>query len=131
METENNAPVIRKKSAQTLQRGKIFVKATFNNTMVTLTDMEGRVVLWNSAGLSGFKGSRKATPFAATTTIEKILEKSRGLGLRQLEVFIKGPGPGRDAILRVLRNYEIKINLLADVTPIPHNGPRPKKRRRI
>ena len=116
---------------RTLLKGKLFVKATFNNTVVTLTDVNGGVVLWNSAGRSGFKGSRKSTPFAATTTIEKLLQQARGIGLAQAEVYIKGPGPGRDAVLRVLRNFDIKIALIADVTPIPHNGPRPKKRRRV
>lgn len=128
--TENSKPAA-KLPTRTVNRGKLFIKATFNNTTVTLTDMEGRVLLWNSAGAAGFKGSRKATPYAATTTIEKLLEKSRTFGIRQVEVYIKGPGPGRDAVLRVLRSLEIKIALLADTTPIPHNGPRPKKRRRI
>jgi small subunit ribosomal protein S11 len=122
---------IKKRQLKTLIRGKLYIKATFNNTLATLTDIEGGVVLWNTAGASGFKGSRKSTPFAATTTIEKLLNSARALGLKQVEVYIKGPGPGRDAVLRVLRNFDIKISLLADVTPMPHNGTRPKKRRRV
>lgn len=119
------------KNVKSITRGKLYIKATFNNTIVTLTDVEGRVVLNSSSGAAGFKGSRKSTPFAATTAIEKLLQEAKGMGLQQTEVYIKGPGPGRDAVLRVLRNFNIKITLIADVTPIPHNGPRPKKRRRV
>lgn len=124
----------KKKTQVTLKlsnRGRIYVNATFNNTLVTVTDEEGNVILWGTAGTAGFKGARKATPFAATTAIEQVIKKARGNGLSQVEVFIKGPGPGRDAILRVLRNSGIKVTMIADVTPIPHNGCRPKKRRRV
>lgn len=114
-----------------LNKGRIYVNATFNNTLVTITDDDGNVVLWSTAGTAGFKGARKATPFAATTTIEQVIRKAKINGLSQAEVFIKGPGPGRDAILRVLRGSGIKITMIADVTPIPHNGCRPKKRRRV
>jgi len=114
-----------------LTRGRIYVLATFNNTLITVTDENGNTVCWGSSGASGFKGARKATPFAATTTIEQVLKKAKILGMSEAEVFIKGPGPGRDAALRYLRNSGLKVTLIADVTPIPHNGCRPKKRRRV
>jgi small subunit ribosomal protein S11 len=126
------APVIAKRHvSKNLTKGKLFIKATFNNTIATVTDLEGQVMFLGSAGSAGFKGSRKSTPYAATTTIEKVLNDAKRSGLNQVEVYIKGPGPGRDAVLRVLRSMDIKINLIADVTPIPHNGCRPKKRRRV
>ena len=107
------------------------ITATFNNTLVAVTDDQGNVVVWGSSGHAGFKGSRKSTPFAATTTIDQVINKAKALGLQRVRVYIKGPGPGRDAVLRVLRNIDLKIGLLADITPMPHNGTRPKKRRRI
>lgn len=114
-----------------LNIGRIYVNATFNNTLVTITDMAGNVVLWGTSGTAGFRGARKATPFAATTAIEQVVKKAKSNGLFQAEVYIKGPGPGRDAILRVLRGSGIRVTMIADVTPIPHNGCRPKKRRRV
>lgn len=117
-------------SVKMVNKGRIYVTATFNNTVVTVTDLEGNTLGWTSTGRSGFKGSRKATPYAANTTLEKALEVCRQHGLREIEVFIKGPGPGRDAALRVLRASGLRILLIADVTPIPHNGCRAKKRRR-
>lgn len=111
-------------------RGRICVTATFNNTLVAITDDQGNVVCWGSTGASGFKGARKSTPFAATTAIDKVVEKAKLFGLQQVRVYIKGPGPGRDAVLRVLKASKLKINLIADVTPIPHNGCRPKRRRK-
>lgn len=114
-----------------IPRGKMYVLATFNNTLVTITDQGGNTVCWGSSGMSGFKGARKATPFAATTTTEIVLKKAKLTGMNELEVFIKGPGPGRDAALRALKSTGMKVSLIADVTPIPHNGCRPKKRRRV
>ncbi len=111
-------------------KGCLYITATFNNTLVNVTDLEGNTLCWGTTGLAGFKGSRKSTPFAATTAVEQALEKAVNLGVREVEVYIKGPGPGRDAALRVLKGANIKINLIADVTPIPHNGPRARKRRR-
>lgn len=108
----------------------MYVTATFNNTLVTVTDETGGAVAWGSTGKAGFKGSRKSTPYAATTAVEQVLSDVKNFGLKELEVYIKGPGPGRDAALRVLRNSGVKITLIADVTPIPHNGSRPRKRRR-
>lgn len=119
------------KSRREIKNARVYVTATFNNTIVTFTDLEGKTVCWESTGSAGFKGARKSTPFAATTTVRKAAQKARELGIRQLEVYIKGPGPGRDAALRALKAAGFKMSLIADVTPIPHNGPRPKKRRRV
>lgn len=110
---------------------RVYVTATFNNTLVTVTDMKGNTLVWGSAGSSGFKGARKSTPFAATTAVEQVLRRAQALGVKQADVFIKGPGSGRDAALRAIRSVGIKINLIADVTPVPHNGPRPEKARRV
>lgn len=114
-----------------LSWARIYVMATFNNTLITVTDRGGETLAWGSAGSSGFKGARKSTPFAATTAVEQVLRRVQALGVKQADVFIKGPGSGRDAALRAIRSVGIKINLIADVTPVPHNGPRPKKARRI
>jgi small subunit ribosomal protein S11 len=111
--------------------GRISVTATFNNTLVTIADDQGNVVCWGSSGASGFKGARKATPFAATSAISKVVDQAKALGLAKARVYIKGPGPGRDAVLRVLKTSHLKISMIADLTPIPHNGSRPKKRRRV
>ena len=110
--------------------GKIFITATFNNTLVSITDIKGNVICWGSTGASGFKGSRKSTPFAATTAIETTINKAKNLGLSTVQVFIKGPGSGRDAVLGVIKSSGLKITQISDITPIPHNGCRPKKRRR-
>ena len=109
---------------------KIYILATFNNTLVTVTDPTGDTLVWGSAGSSGFRGARKSTPFAAATAVEQVLRRVQAMGVKQAEVYIKGPGPGRDAALRAIRSVGMKISLIADVTPIPHNGPRPKKPRR-
>ena len=110
---------------------KIFISASFNNTLVNNTDDTGNSLAWGSSGSSGFKGTRKATPFAATTAVEKVVTKAKDeFGVREVEVYIKGPGSGRDAALRAIRASGLKISMIADVTPIPHDGPRPKKRRR-
>lgn len=112
--------------------GKIYISASFNNTLVTVTDESGATIAWGSSGNSGFKGARKATPFAATTAVENVVNKAKeAKGLSEAEVFIKGPGPGRDASLRAIRAAGVKISMIADVTPIPHDGPRPKKKRRV
>lgn len=117
---------------QEINKGRIYISASFNNTLVTLTDTDGRTILWGSSGSSGFKGTRKATPFAATTAVEKVLNRAKEeYNLKELEVYVKGPGVGRDAALRAIRSSGLKISLIADVTPLPHNGPRPKKKRRV
>ena len=119
------------KNLQPVSKGRMYVTATFNNTLITFTNESGNTIAWGSTGKAGFKGSRKSTPFAATTAVEQTVSKVKERGLKEVEVYIKGPGPGRDAALRVLRGSGIKIAMIADVTPIPHNGPRPKKRRRV
>ena len=119
------------KTKKIIERGRVYVTATFNNTLVTITDREGKTLCWGSSGLVGFKGARKATPFAATTAVETAARKAAGMGLREVEVYIKGPGAGRDAALRALKSVGLQITLIADVTPIPHNGVRAKKRRRV
>ncbi len=112
--------------------GKIYISASFNNTLVTVTDEQGATIAWGSAGNAGFKGARKSTPYAATTAVEAVVSKAKeAKGLTEAEVFIKGPGPGRDASLRAIRAAGVKISLIADVTPIPHDGPRAKKKRRV
>ncbi len=113
------------------EKGKVYITATFNNTLVTITDIEGNTVGWGSAGLVGFKGARKATPYAATSAVEAVARKAQAQGLREVEVYIKGPGAGRDAALRALKAVGLRIILIADVTPLPHNGVRPKKKRRV
>jgi small subunit ribosomal protein S11 len=110
--------------------GKVFIAASFNNTLVTICDYSGNVIAWSSSGAVGFKGTRKSTPFAATSAIESVVKKAKDKGISEVEIYIKGPGPGRDAALRAVKASGVKISLIADVTPIPHNGPRPKKRRR-
>ena len=120
------------KTKKEIDYGKIYVSASFNNTLVTVTDESGNTLAWGSAGHTGFKGTRKATPFAATTAVEQVVKKVREEhGLKEAEVFIKGPGPGRDASLRAIKAAGVKISLIADVTPMPHDGPRPKKKRRV
>lgn len=111
--------------------GRVYVTATFNNTLVTLTDPSGNTLAWGSSGGAGFKGARKATPFAAISAMEAVAQKAKGFGISAVELYIKGPGPGRDATIKALRGGGINITMIADVTPIPHNGPRPKKRRRV
>lgn len=118
-----------KQVVRNVPQGRIYVTATFNNTIATFTDREGNTVCWGSTGLAGFSGSKKSTPYAATLAISKVVERARAFGAREIEVYIKGPGPGRDAALRVLRGSGLKLNLIADVTPIPHNGARPRKKK--
>jgi small subunit ribosomal protein S11 len=110
--------------------GKVFVSTTFNNTIVTVTNEKGDAIAWSSSGNAGFKGTRKSTPFAATSAVETAIRKAKEVGVNSVEVFIKGPGVGRDAALRAVRNSGLSISMIADVTPIPHNGPKVKNRRR-
>lgn len=111
--------------------GRVYVTATFNNTLVTLTDTLGNVLAWSTSGTAGFKGARRATPFAAISAMEQVSQKAKEMGMSSVELYIKGPGPGRDATIKALRGGGINITMIADVTPIPHNGPRAKKRRRV
>lgn len=117
------------KKLKTLTKGRIYVVATFNNTLITVTDEDGSTATWNSTGKVGFKGSRKSTPYAATQAITSAVDAAKSMGLREASVFIKGPGPGRDAALRVLRGAGVKVTEIHDVTPIPHNGTRARKPR--
>lgn len=122
----------KKRTTQDIDLAKVYISASFNNTLVTVTDEKGNVILWGSSGSSGFKGTRKSTPFAATTAVDQIIQKAKlEYNVKRVEIYIKGPGPGRDASLRAIKAAGLKIVLLADVTPIPHNGPRPKKKRRV
>jgi small subunit ribosomal protein S11 len=123
--------VRKKKEKKNVPRGVAHIQATFNNTIVTITDSQGNVVAWSSAGTQGFKGSRKSTPFAAQLAAEDAARKAMEQGMRFVEVLIKGPGAGREAALRSLQAAGFQITLIRDVTPIPHNGCRPPKRRRV
>jgi small subunit ribosomal protein S11 len=105
--------------------------STFNNTIITVTDMEGNTVAWGSAGSVGFKGSRKSTPFAARLATEQALKAAMGMGLQEVELIVKGPGPGREAAIRAVQSLDVKVSAISDVTPIPHNGCRPPKKRRV
>lgn len=116
-----------KKNIVAVSKGRIYVTATFNSTLVSVTDEKGNVLCWTSTGESGFTGSRKSTPYAATITVENAVNKARAFGMNQMDVFIKGPGPGRDVALRVLKAQGIRVGMIADMTPIPHNGTKPRK----
>jgi small subunit ribosomal protein S11 len=123
--------VRKKKEKKNIPNGVAHIQATFNNTIVTITDPVGNVVAWSSAGAKGFKGSRKSTPFAAQIAAEECARKAQEHGMRALEVFVKGPGSGRESALRALQSVGLNITFIRDVTPIPHNGCRPPKRRRV
>ena len=125
------AKTIHKKKAQVDSNGIAFIKATFNNTVITLTDKFGNTISWASAGVLGFKGSKKSTPFAATQATQKAVEAAISRGLVSVEVRIKGPGGGREAAIRALRTSGLKVTKIMDITPIPHNGCRPPKKRRV
>jgi small subunit ribosomal protein S11 len=123
--------VKKKKEKKNIPTGVAHIKATFNNTLVTITDPSGNVVSWSSAGVQGFKGSRKGTPFAAQLAAQDAARKAMDHGMRNVDVFVKGPGAGREAALRALQAAGLGVNLIRDVSPIPHNGCRPPKRRRV
>lgn len=121
----------KKKVKKNIQSGIAHIQSTFNNTIVTITDVSGNVVSWSSAGVRGFKGSRKSTPFAAQLAAEDAAKKAMEHGMRSISVFVNGPGAGRESALRALQAAGFKIGLIRDITPIPHNGCRPPKRRRV
>jgi small subunit ribosomal protein S11 len=121
----------RKKERRNVPTGVAHIQSTFNNTIVTITDPQGNVLAWSSAGATGFKGSRKGTPFAAGLAAEAAARKAIEHGVKQVEVYVKGPGAGREAAIRSLQAAGLEVNLIRDVTPIPHNGCRPPKRRRV
>ncbi len=121
----------KKTGAIVSQNGKVFISATFNNTLVTITNDRGETIAWSSSGAKGFKGARKSTPYAASLAVEDSCKKAVEKGLKSVEVYVKGPGAGRDSALRAIRSAGLSIALIADLTPIPHNGPRAKKKRRV
>lgn len=121
-----------KKQGKVIEKGRVYISSTFNNTIVTITDEGGNSLGWGTSGSVGFKGTRKSTPFAAMSAADQIVRKVVGNhGMRSVEVFIKGPGSGRDAALRALKSAGLTISMIADLTPMPHNGVRPKKKRRV
>jgi small subunit ribosomal protein S11 len=124
-------PRRRRKERKNIPSGVAHIQSTFNNTIVTITDAQGNVLGWSSAGTSGFKGSRKGTPFAAGLAAEAAARKAMEHGVRHVEVYVKGPGAGREAAIRSLQTAGLEVSLIKDVTPIPHNGCRPPKRRRV
>ena len=126
-----NKVVKKRKDARKVDKGQVHIQASFNNTLVTITDMQGNTVSWSSAGSLGFKGSRKSTPFAAQMAAETAAKAAMEHGLKTVEVFVKGPGSGREAAIRALQTAGLEVTLIKDVSPIPHNGCRPPKRRRV
>ncbi len=131
MAEKRRAPRVRRRERKQIPRGNAFVQSSFNNTIVTITDLVGNVISWSSAGLQGFKGSRKSTPFAAQMAAEDAVKKAKEQGVKKVQVYVKGPGSGRESALRSLQAAGLNITLIRDVTPIPHNGCRPPKRRRV
>jgi len=121
----------KKKVRKNINEGVVSIRSTFNNTIVTFSDREGNVLSWSSAGCLGFKGSRKSTPFAAQNAVEAAAQKAMEHGMRKVEVNVKGPGPGRDSAIRALQVAGLDVSVINDVTPIPHNGCKPPKRRRV
>ena len=126
------AQVKKRKIKRTVEQGRIYIKATFNNTIMTITDAQGNAIGWSSTGVHGFKGSRKSTPFAARVAADDALKKAVESGMKSVDVFVKGPGSGRESALRAISAIEeLRITSINDITPVPHNGCRPPKQRRI
>lgn len=121
----------KKKIKRNIVSGIVHIKSTFNNTIVSITDKEGNVIAWSSAGNMGYKGSKKSTSFAAQITAETAAKRAMDQGMKEVDVYVKGPGPGRETAIRSLQTVGLKVNMIKDVTPIPHNGCRPPKQRRI
>ena len=120
-----------RKTKRSISAGQVHITATFNNTIVTITDKQGNTVVWGSSGSAGFKGSRKSTPFAARLAAEKAIKAAQALGLQEVEIFVKGPGPGRESAIRAVQAAGLKVTAITDKTPVPHNGCRPPKKRRV
>lgn len=120
-----------KKEKKVVHSGAAHIQATFNNTIITISDRNGNVVAWSSSGAQGFRGSRKGTPYAAQIAADTAAKKAMGFGMRQLDVYVKGPGAGRESAIRALQAAGLEISLIKDVTPVPHNGTKPPKRRRV
>lgn len=128
---QERAGVFSEKTARQITKGKIYIKASYNNTTVTVTDEKGGVLVWSSAGALGFNGPKKATPYAAAKVAEAILEKIKKTGFLEVEIFVKGIGSGRESAIRAFASHGLNVISIKDITPIPHNGPRPKKVRRV
>lgn len=124
-------PKTKRKVRKNIQTGHVYVQSTFNNTLITITDTNGNTISWSSSGARGFKGSRKSTPYAAGVAAEEAAKKAQEHGLKSVKVFLNGPGTGREAALRSLQSVGLRITSIRDVTPLPHNGCRPPKRRRV
>jgi small subunit ribosomal protein S11 len=120
-----------RKVKRTLSSGQIHIYASFNNTIITITDKQGNTVCWGSSGSAGFKGSRKSTPFAARLAAEQAIKAAASMGVQEVDVYIKGPGPGRDSAIRAVQSLGLRVHSISDITPIPHNGCRPPKKRRV
>lgn len=120
-----------KKAKRTLSSGQVHIYASFNNTIVTITDPSGNTLCWGSAGSAGFKGSRKSTPFAARLAVEQAIKAAQAMGVQEVDMYVKGPGPGREAAIRAVQALGMKVKSISDTTPVPHNGCRPPKKRRV
>ena len=129
--TKGKKVVRKRRERKNVEKGQVHIRSSFNNTMVTVTDAQGNAISWASAGGMGFRGSRKSTPFAAQTAAETAAKAAMEHGLKTVEVFVKGPGSGREAAIRALQTAGLEVTMIKDVTPIPHNGCRPPKRRRV
>lgn len=129
--TATKKTVRRRKEKKNIEKGAVHINSTFNNTIITITDTQGNAISWASAGELGFKGSKKSTPFAAQSAAEKAANAAMEHGLKSVEVYVKGPGAGREAAIRALQAVGLEVSMIKDVTPIPHNGCRPPKRRRV
>lgn len=125
------AQASKKREKKNIPTGKVFIQASFNNTIVSVTDLQGNVIAWSSAGHMNFRGSRKSTPYAAQMAARNAAEKAKDQGLREADVFVKGPGIGRESAIRALSNEGIHVKTIKDITPLPHNGCRPRKKRRV
>ena len=121
----------KRREKKNIPEGIVFIYSTFNNTLITISDRMGNVIAWSSAGVIGFKGSRKSTPFAAQNALSDAVKKAKEYGIRTVEVKVKGPGPGRESALRALTTVDLEVSRICDVTPVPHNGCKPPKRRRV
>lgn len=130
-EKGKKAPRLRRRERKSVPQGQAHIQATFNNTIITITDPNGNVLSWGTAGAAGFKGSRKSTPYAAQVAAESAARRAMDHGVRRIEVYVRGPGSGREAAIRSLSNTGLQVTSIVDVTPIPHNGCRPPKRRRV
>ncbi|HEX2980999.1 MAG TPA: 30S ribosomal protein S11 [Anaerolineaceae bacterium] len=120
-----------RKAKRTLSSGQVHVYASFNNTIITVTDTQGNTVCWGSSGSAGFKGSRKSTPFAARLAAEQAIKAAMSMGIQEVDLFVKGPGPGRESAIRAVQALGLKVRSISDITPVPHNGCRPPKKRRV